>query len=82
MLVMLMLAIVAEGFSLTEHLVLLIIAVVSAGALLLIILLAVIFLGSARRDRVTPSREPEQTMPTEPNQNLVGPDKNPFVDPD
>ena len=75
-------AIVAEADPLTEHLVLLIIAVASAGVLLLIILLAVIFLGSARRDRATPSHEPELTKATEPNQNLVGPGQNPFGDPD
>ena len=76
------LAIVAEVDPITEHLVLLIIAVASAGVVLLIILLATLFWGSARRDRATPSREPEQTMPTEPNQNLVGPGQNPFGDPD
>jgi hypothetical protein len=62
--------------------VLLIIAVASAGALLLIILLATVFWGSARRDRMTPGREPERTKATEPNQNLVGPGQNPFGDPD
>jgi hypothetical protein len=82
MLVMLMLAIVAEGFSLTEHLVLLIIAVVSAGALLLIILLAVISLGSARKDRAIPSREPGRTKATEPARDPFVPGENPFGDPD
>lgn len=77
-----MLVIFAEVDPLTEHLVLLIIAVASAGVLLLIILLAVIFLGSARRGRATPSPEPEQTKATESGQNLVGPDQNPFGDPD
>ena len=76
------LAVVAEADPLTEHLVLLVIAVASAGVLLLVILLAAFFWGSARRDRKTPSREPEQTNPTKPNQNLVGPGQNPFGDPD
>lgn len=70
-----MLILIIEGDPLTKHLVLLIIAVASAGALLLIILLAAIFLGSARRDRATPDREPERTKATEPRQN-------PFGDPD
>jgi hypothetical protein len=76
------LAIFAEADPLTEHIVLLIIAVAAAGVVLLIILLATLFWGSARRGRATPSREPEQTMPKEPNQNLVGPGQNPFGDPD
>jgi hypothetical protein len=69
------LVIFAEADPITEHLVLLIIAVASAGFLLLIILLAVIFLGGARRDRATASRESERTKATEPSQN-------PFGDPD
>lgn len=72
---------IIEGEPLTEHLVLLIIAVASAGALLLIILLATIFLGSAKRDRGGPDREPERTKATEPSQNPVGPGQNPFGDP-
>jgi hypothetical protein len=76
------LTIVAEADPITEHLVLLIIAVASAGVLLLIVLLAVIFFGGSRRAHATPNREPERTRATEPSQNLVGPGKNPFGDPD
>jgi hypothetical protein len=77
-----MLAIIAEVDPITEHLVLLIIAVASAGALLLIVLLATVFWGSGWRGRATPGLEPEQTKATEPSQNPVGPDQNPFGDPD
>jgi hypothetical protein len=76
------LAIFAEADPLTEHLVLLIIAVASAGILLLIILLAVIFIGGARRDRATPSREAEPTKATEPARDPFVPGKNPFGDTD
>jgi hypothetical protein len=62
------LAIVAEVDPLTEHLVLLIIVVAVAGVLLLIILLAMVFLGSAWKDRATPGREPERAKATEPSQ--------------
>lgn len=76
------LAILAEVDPITQHLALLIIAVASAGAVLLIVLLATIFLGSARRNRAAPGREPERMTATESNQNPVGPGQNPFADPD